>query len=91
MQNLYMLGARKFGIISIPPIGCCPNLRASSKKSGDCREDLNKLAQSFFISLKDLLRNMSSKLEGMKYSLGNAYVMTMSILEDPLAFGKHFI
>ncbi|XP_009337117.3 GDSL esterase/lipase At5g55050-like [Pyrus x bretschneideri] len=87
LENLYMLGARKFGIISIPPIGCCPNLRASSKKSGDCREDLNKLAQSFFISLKDLLRNMSSKLEGMKYSLGNAYVMTMSILEDPLAFG----
>lgn len=86
-----MLGARKFGIMSIPPIGCCPKLRASSKKPGACREDLNKLAQSFFVSLEDLLRNMSSKLEGMKYSLGNTYEMTMSIIEDPLAFGKHFI
>lgn len=89
MQGLYKLGARKFGIISVAPIGCCPHARVSNT-SGVCREELNKLAQSFFISLEDLLLKMSSKLKGMKYSLGNAYAMTMSIIEDPLAFGKYF-
>ncbi|XP_021819542.1 GDSL esterase/lipase At4g16230-like [Prunus avium] len=86
LEGLYKLGARKFGIISVAPIGCCPHARVSNT-SGVCREELNKLAQSFFISLKDLLGKMSSKLKGMKYSLGNAYEMTMSIIEDPLAFG----
>ncbi|XP_008242080.1 PREDICTED: GDSL esterase/lipase At4g16230-like [Prunus mume] len=86
LEGLYKLGARKFGIISVAPIGCCPHARVSNT-SGVCREELNKLAQSFFISLQDLLLKMSSKLKGMKYSLGNAYAMTMSIIEDPLAFG----
>ncbi|BBH08084.1 GDSL-like Lipase/Acylhydrolase superfamily protein, partial [Prunus dulcis] len=89
LEGLYKLGARKFGIISVAPIGCCPHARVSNT-SGVCREELNRLAQSFFISLKDLLLEMSSKLKGMKYSLGNAYEMTMSIIEDPLAFGKYF-
>ncbi|XP_021971532.2 GDSL esterase/lipase At2g23540 [Helianthus annuus] len=27
LKNLYSMGARKFGILSIPPIGCCPFAR----------------------------------------------------------------
>lgn len=89
MQDLYKLGARKFGIISVPPIGCCPAARAGSNDSSVCVEELNKLAQTFFQQTRDLLHTLSSELKGMKYSLGNAYEMTMSILEDPLAFGKN--
>lgn len=89
MQDLYRLGARKFGIISVPPIGCCPVARAASNDSSVCVDGLNKLAQAFFQQTQDLLHTLSSELKGMKYSLGNSYEMTMSILEDPLAFGKN--
>ncbi|KAK9948290.1 hypothetical protein M0R45_003874 [Rubus argutus] len=87
LKDLYRLGARKFGIISVPPIGCCPVARAASNDTSVCVDGLNKLAQAFFQQTQDLLHTLSSELKGMKYSLGNSYEMTMSILEDPLAFG----
>lgn len=89
LQNLYKLGARKFGIISVPPIGCCPYARVQSNDPSVCVEELNELAQIFFIETQALLQKLSLNLKGMKYSLGNAYEMTMSIIEDPLAFGKY--
>ncbi|XP_004289057.1 PREDICTED: GDSL esterase/lipase At5g55050-like [Fragaria vesca subsp. vesca] len=89
LKDLYNLGARKFGIISVPPIGCCPAARVGPKSndSSVCVEELNNLALTFLAQTEDFLRTLSSELKGFKYSLGNAYEMTMSILEDPLAFG----
>lgn len=64
-------------------------MRAQSKDPSVCVEELNELAQIFFIETQALLQKLSLNLKGMKYSLGNAYEMTMSIIEDPLAFGKY--
>ncbi|KAK6922533.1 GDSL lipase/esterase [Dillenia turbinata] len=89
LQNLYALGARRFGIVSVPPIGCCPYIRYFNK-TGGCADDLNNLAQVFYTAVQGLLQNMSSQLTGMKYSLGNAYEMTMNIIQNPLASGEHF-
>ncbi|PRQ47285.1 putative triacylglycerol lipase [Rosa chinensis] len=36
LKNLYKLGARKFGIISVPPIGCCPYARFEDVQSACC-------------------------------------------------------
>ncbi|KAM5546922.1 GDSL esterase/lipase [Rosa sericea] len=89
LKDLYNLGARKFGIISVPPIGCCPAARVGPKSndSSVCVEELNNLALTFLAQTEDLLQKLSSELKGLMYSLGNAYEMTMSMLEDPLAFG----
>lgn len=64
-------------------------MRAQSNDTSVCVEKLNELAQIFFIETQALLQKLSLNLKGMKYSLGNAYEMTMSIIEDPLAFGKY--
>lgn len=85
LKNLYSLGARKFGVISIPPIGCCPIARSFSPV-GDCAKEPNDLASAFYTPLESLLNNLSSTLEGFKYSLGNAYNMTMNIIENPIGF-----
>ncbi|XP_065854934.1 GDSL esterase/lipase At5g03820-like [Euphorbia lathyris] len=86
LQYLYDLGARKFGIVSIPPIGCCP-FELSLGKSGECVKELNDLAQSFFNLTHNILLNMTSQLEGMKFSLGNAYQITSDFIQNPLLFG----
>ncbi|XP_023754190.1 GDSL esterase/lipase At4g16230 [Lactuca sativa] len=85
LKNLYSLGARKFGVISVPPIGCCPIARSFSPV-GDCAKEPNDLAIAFYTPLESLLKNLSSTLEGFKYSLGNAYNMTMNIIEKPIGF-----
>ncbi|TKY58336.1 GDSL esterase/lipase [Spatholobus suberectus] len=42
IRKLYELGARKFGILSVAPIGCCPAV--SSANGGNCVKPLNDFA-----------------------------------------------
>ncbi|KAF5453843.1 hypothetical protein F2P56_023561 [Juglans regia] len=85
LKNLYGLGARRFAIAGVAPIGCCPSQRSSD--SGLCKEELNDFAKMLYTKTKDLLQGLSSELKEFKYSLGDAYEMTMNIIEDPRAFG----
>ncbi|KAG6386386.1 hypothetical protein SASPL_155285 [Salvia splendens] len=83
---LYGLGARKFGIISVPPVGCCPfsrliQLNLTATKG--CFPPMNDLAQAFHLALDGLLLNISSELPGMKYSLGNTFNMTLDVINTP--------
>lgn len=88
-QNLYNLGARKFGIVGVPPIGCCPAVRNSLNLSG-CVEKLNEFALSFNTQLELLLQNTSrTELTEMQYALGNSYEMTLDIINNPSAFGNN--
>ncbi|XP_059440558.1 GDSL esterase/lipase At5g33370-like [Corylus avellana] len=86
LKNLYDLGARKFGIVSVAPVGCLPSQRANNT-SGQCKEELNELARMSHTRMGGLLQALSFQLKEMKHSLGNAYEMTINIIEDPLAFG----
>ncbi|KAL4577740.1 hypothetical protein LXL04_013853 [Taraxacum kok-saghyz] len=85
LKNLYNLGARKFGLISVPSLGCCPIARLFSP-GGTCAKEPNDLASAFFTPFESLLKNLSSTLEGFKYSLGNSYNMTMNIINNPSGF-----
>lgn len=85
-QALYKLGARKFGIISVAPVGCCPYSRLIQlNKTGinDCFHPMNDIAYSFHLALDGLLVNMSSQMQGMKYSLGNTFNMTLDAINAP--------
>ncbi|KAJ9132674.1 hypothetical protein P3X46_033514 [Hevea brasiliensis] len=86
LRTLYKLGARKFGIISVPPIGCCPALRIQNT-TGGCLEDLNNLALEFHSMINTQLIKLSTDYSDMKYSLGNAYEMTINVLDNPCPFG----
>ncbi|KAL3514955.1 hypothetical protein ACH5RR_021857 [Cinchona calisaya] len=85
IKALYNLGARKFGIISVPPLGCCPKIRLSEEK-GNCSKALNDLAQDFYLALDALLYNITSEIQDLKYSLGNAYLMTITVINNPQYF-----
>lgn len=88
-QSLYDLGARKFGIVSIAPIGCCPLERALG--TGECNKEMNDLAQAFFNATEILLLNLTSQVQDMKYSLGNLYEIAYEVLHNPRSVGKYFI
>ncbi|KAL4186988.1 hypothetical protein AMTRI_Chr09g36910 [Amborella trichopoda] len=67
-DKLYSIGARKFGILGLSKTGCIPVLRAQSK-TGGCIEELNYVSQRFDNQVENMLRQLSSELRGMKYSL----------------------
>ncbi|XP_050365489.1 GDSL esterase/lipase At5g55050-like [Argentina anserina] len=85
LKTLYTLGARKFGIISVPPIGCCPSQRIFNDTAG-CLEELNNHAVAFHANLDALLCKFSTEYDGFKYSLGNSYEMILNVVQNPLPF-----
>ncbi|XVF15990.1 hypothetical protein REPUB_Repub09cG0203600 [Reevesia pubescens] len=87
LKTLHDLGARIFGILTVPPIGCTPFSRAVLSPNNSCFEPANLFAQGFYIEADELLKKFSSDFQDVKYSLGNTYLMTMTMMEDMLAFG----
>ncbi|XP_042983353.1 GDSL esterase/lipase LTL1-like [Carya illinoinensis] len=85
LKVLLELGARKFGIISVLSIGCCPSQRLYSP-NGDCLEELNDHARAFHTKIKSILCRLSEEYQGLKYSLGNAYEITINVIDNPLPF-----
>ncbi|XP_074337260.1 GDSL esterase/lipase At5g55050-like [Apium graveolens] len=86
IKSLYSLGARKFGIISVPPVGCCPSQRIFNS-TGGCLEIQNDFSRTFHSELSTLMSKISYELPALKYSIGNTYEMTMNVIENHLLFG----
>ncbi|XP_016706698.1 GDSL esterase/lipase At4g28780-like [Gossypium hirsutum] len=90
MQNLISLGARKFGIVSVPALGCCPSQRIY-QANGECLEELNNQARAFFSTMELLLGNLRLEFKDIKYSLGNMVDMTLNVIDNALAFNFKFV
>ncbi|KAJ8513364.1 hypothetical protein OPV22_003798 [Ensete ventricosum] len=86
LKALYVLGARKFGIVDVPPIGCCPYPR-SLNPTGGCLDILNELSVGFNKAVKLLMHRLGSALKGMKHSVGSSYAVVSGIIRNPAALG----
>uniref|UniRef100_A0A1D1Y983 GDSL esterase/lipase At5g55050 n=1 Tax=Anthurium amnicola TaxID=1678845 RepID=A0A1D1Y983_9ARAE len=86
LRTLYSLGARRFGIMGLGLIGCCPSQRILTA-SGGCVAELNDYALQFHLALKKVLGKLSSMHKGMKYSLGEGHTMATMITSQPLTYG----
>ncbi|KAF5751334.1 putative Zinc finger protein [Tripterygium wilfordii] len=76
VQFLYERGARKFGFLSLSPLGCLPALRALNPKGsedGGCFEAASALAITHNKALKPVLATLEQILKGFKYSDSNFY------------------
>ncbi|KAE8695326.1 UPF0548 protein [Hibiscus syriacus] len=91
LKALYQLGARTFGILAVPPIGCTPFARAVFSTqvyhNDSCFEPAQQFAQAFYTEAVVLLQKFSSQVDDLRYSLANTYLMTTTMMEDMLAFG----
>uniref|UniRef100_A0ACD5V9Z6 Uncharacterized protein n=1 Tax=Avena sativa TaxID=4498 RepID=A0ACD5V9Z6_AVESA len=86
VKTLYNLGARKFAVIDVPMIGCCPYWR-SRNPTGECAEPLNRLASKLNDGIRDLFGDLGSEMQGMNYSIGSSYELVASLIGDPRAAG----
>ncbi|XP_047079928.1 GDSL esterase/lipase At5g55050-like [Lolium rigidum] len=89
LNTLYDHGARRFGIVNVPPIGCVPALRNRSD-TGACMEFANNLSRNFNDNwLSVVMKNFAADPErpGITYSVGNSYNMITNFTADPEAAG----
>ncbi|XP_047078652.1 GDSL esterase/lipase At5g55050-like [Lolium rigidum] len=93
LKSLYRLGARKFSIISIPPLGCTPSQRLRRLEqmgTQGCFDPLNDLSLRSYPMLAAMVEELAHELPGMAYSLGNAYKMVSFVFANPQTKDWHF-
>ncbi|CAN6192555.1 unnamed protein product, partial [Urochloa humidicola] len=89
ITELYKLGARKFGLINVGPVGCVPRVRVLNA-TGACADGLNQLAAGFNAALNNLLAGLAQKkqqLPGLAYSIADSFGLTQGALANPMALG----
>jgi phospholipase/lecithinase/hemolysin len=86
VKALYDLGARKFAVIDVPPIGCCPYPR-SLHPLGACIDVLNELTRGLNKGVKNAMHSLGESLSGFKYSIGSSHAVVESIMKHPQRLG----
>ncbi|KAJ3689695.1 hypothetical protein LUZ61_018859 [Rhynchospora tenuis] len=86
LMSLYNSGARNFYIAGTGHLGCVPFL-TSKNPAGTCIDTLNQLSMKYNTIASARVSQLSSRLQGMRYSYSNIYRMTSDIIESPTLFG----
>ncbi|KAF4382936.1 hypothetical protein G4B88_010107 [Cannabis sativa] len=91
VQVLYEKGGRKFGFLSLCPLGCLPIFRALSPKAsegqGVCLEEASALASAHNNALRSVLTSLEFLLKGFKYSNSNFYDWLYDRINHPTKHG----
>lgn len=86
ITDLYGMGARKFGVISVSPLGCVPAVRVLNA-TGACNDVMNQIVMGFAATLKPALAGLALKLPGLAYSLGDSFAALETTFSNPQAAG----
>ncbi|GJN19595.1 hypothetical protein PR202_gb06885 [Eleusine coracana subsp. coracana] len=87
LTTLHAMGARKFGIINVGPIGCGPAIPSVIQGEDGCNAGMNNVATQFNRALPPLLSSLRSKLNGFRYSLADFNGFTNATFTNPSASG----
>ncbi|KAL3744615.1 hypothetical protein ACJRO7_013822 [Eucalyptus globulus] len=91
IQELYQKGGRKFGFLSLGPLGCLPALRAANPNSnagdGGCFEDASALAQAHTNALNGILLSLQHIFPGFKYANSNFFEWLADRMSNPSNYG----
>ncbi|GMH00307.1 hypothetical protein Nepgr_002146 [Nepenthes gracilis] len=86
LKRLYNIGARKFVLININPIGCGPAFRANASING-CQENLNAAARLFNERLIPLIDALKENLSSSHFVVVKAYNIISAIIHNPNSEG----
>lgn len=89
LQVLYDKGARKFGFLSLSPLGCLPGLRAANPEASKdgCVEAASALAQAHNSAFKVVLTRLARMLKGFKHCNPNFYDWLYDRMINPSKYG----
>ncbi|OWM86168.1 hypothetical protein CDL15_Pgr010992 [Punica granatum] len=86
LKILHTHGARKFMVVGLPPVGCCPAQRIQNETRG-CREDTNTWTVMYNEALESMSKELKSELKDMSYSYSHTYPLIHGFIQDPASNG----
>lgn len=86
---MYELGARRFLIAGVGPLGCIPNQLATKSSDGNCVAYINELIQGFNAQVLQLVGELNAdpQLKGAIFLYGKVYEKFEDILQHPHSYG----
>ncbi|CAL1398168.1 unnamed protein product [Linum trigynum] len=87
-QKLHAIGARRIGLLNLPPTGCAPALRVlTGGGERACSESLNRRIRLFNSKLSSAVDKMNQELPGAKFVLFDVYSPVLSLVQNPAPYG----
>ncbi|KAI3456915.1 hypothetical protein Pfo_013578 [Paulownia fortunei] len=86
LKGIYGLGARKFVVIGIAPIGCAPRQRFRNT-TNECNKEVNYWSKKYNEELAHMLPELQSELKEFRYSYFDAYSVFLDFIESPATYG----
>ncbi|KAM5565185.1 GDSL esterase/lipase EXL3-like [Rosa sericea] len=88
LQDLYALGARRFGVFSAPPIGCVPSQRTlGGGIQRQCAEEYNDAAKLFNSKLSSNMQSLNTKLPDSRMVYIDVYTPLLDVILHPAKYG----
>ncbi|KAJ9536296.1 hypothetical protein OSB04_un000527 [Centaurea solstitialis] len=84
-NKMHGLGARKFVVIGVGVIGCCPAQRTLN--NNECNADINYWSVKYNDALQSLLTELKSELSDINYSYFHLYDAMNDIIQHPQTYG----
>jgi phospholipase/lecithinase/hemolysin len=89
-QELYELGARRIGVLSLPAIGCVPSQRtlADGIQRG-CSKSANQAAILFNSKLSSQMDSLNNRLPDARLVYLDIYNPLLALIQNPAHYGNH--
>ncbi|KAJ1263294.1 hypothetical protein BS78_09G172400 [Paspalum vaginatum] len=87
IQSLYKLGARRFMVAGLPPVGCLPVTKTLSLGSSDCNADQNAAAERYNAALQEMLGKLEAASPGATLAYVDVYTPLKDMVAQPQKYG----
>ncbi|KAL7155518.1 hypothetical protein ABFS83_03G080000 [Erythranthe nasuta] len=88
VQELYRLGARRIGVLGLPPIGCLPSQRTlNGGLKRKCVDETNEAARLFNDKLSAEIDSLNAQLPDTRIVYVDIYSTTLDIIQTPQKYG----
>lgn len=90
VQDLYGVGARRIGVLSLPPIGCVPVQRTlNGGIVRGCSDSANQASQIYNSKLQSVVNSLSKKFPDSRFVYFDIYDPLNSLIQNPAQYGKY--
>ncbi|KAK1436935.1 hypothetical protein QVD17_02719 [Tagetes erecta] len=85
-KGIYEQGGRKFGVLTVPPLACLPNIRAR-RPGNTCNQELDVIANLHNQQLSKKLKELEKQLKGFKYANFDLNTEVRRRMKNPSKYG----